>query len=162
MVPNHEARWATAPTTLSEVDRSAALVAGISALGQPCCCLYCLVRIAALPLPLPLPSILSHVSNHRFLVHWQYSSQLDSSYVAYANIKSTFTCDTFCSSHLVLTGHSSVLQSKDFDPRARPPSERPSHAAVSLSELPLLGNPMTPTKHRRHRNRHHRECDSSM
>jgi hypothetical protein len=57
----------------------------------------------------------------------------------------------------VLTGHASVLQQRAFDARARPPSERPSHAAVSLSELQFSGDPASPVTHRRRRNRHRRE-----
>ena len=111
----------------------------------------CIVSCELLQLPLPLPSIPSHVSNHRFLVRWLNSSQLDSSYVTYNDVKLSFACDTFCASHPTLTGHSSVLQSHHFDSRARPSSERPSHAAVSLSELSLSGDPMALVAHHRRR-----------
>ena len=127
----------------------------VSALGQPLPrAVDCIVSCELLPPPLPLPATPSHVFNHRFLVRWLNSSQLESSYVAYADIQSTFACNSFCASHPTLTGHSSVLRTIEFDPRARPPSERPSHAAVSLSELPLSGDPLTPVTHRRRRNKH--------
>jgi hypothetical protein len=130
----------------------------ISALGQPLPrAVDCIVSCELLPLPLPLPATPSHVLNHRFLVRWLNSSQLHSSFVTYADIQSTLACDSFCASHPTLIGHSSVLQSIDFDPRARPPSERPSHAAVPLAELPLSGHPTTPVTHRRRRNRHRTE-----
>jgi transposase InsO family protein len=116
----------------------------------------CIVSCELLPLPLPLPATPSHVSNHRFLVRWLNSSQLDSSYASYDAIKATFACDTFCLSHPVLTGHSSALRPKDFDPRARPSSERPSHAAVATTELALPGDPETPLTHKRNRIRHRR------
>jgi hypothetical protein len=126
-----------------------------SALGQPLPrAVDCIVSCELLPHPLPLPTTPSHVINHRFLVRWLNLSQLHSSYVSYDDVKATFACDSFCASHPTLTGHSSVLKHLDFDPRARPPSERPSHAAVSLSELSLPGDPMTPVAHRRRRNRH--------
>lgn len=127
----------------------------ISALGQPLPrAVDCIVSCELLPPPLPLPTTPSHVFNHRFLVRWLNSSQLNSSYVAYADIRSTFACDSFCASHPTLSGHSSVLKVVEFDPRARPQSERPSHAAVALSELALPGDPMTPITHRRRRHHH--------
>jgi hypothetical protein len=138
-----------------DADLDSGLFSTTSALGQPLPrAVDCIVSCELLPHPLPLPTTPSHVFNHRFLVRWLNSSQLDSSYVAYADIQSTFACDSFCASHPTLTGHSSVLKVIDFDPRARPPSERPSHAAVSLSELPLSGDPLTPVTHRRRRNKH--------
>jgi transposase InsO family protein len=138
-----------------DADLDSGLFSTTSALGQPLPrAVDCIVSCELLPHPLPLPTTPSHVFNHRFLVRWLNSSQLDSSYAAYADIQSTFACDSFCASHPTLTGHSSVLKVIDFDPRARPPSERPSHAAVSLSELPLSGDPLTPVTHRRRRNKH--------
>jgi hypothetical protein len=130
-------------------------LASTSALGQHLPrAIDCIVSCELLPLPLPIPSEPSHVANHRFLVRWLNSSQVDSSYASYDTVKLSLACDTFCQSHPVLTGHASVLQQRAFDPRARPPSERPSHAAVSLSELPLSGDPLTPVTHRRRRNKH--------
>jgi hypothetical protein len=130
-------------------------LASTSALGQHLPrAIDCIVSCELLPLPLPIPSEPSHVANHRFLVRWLNSSQVDSSYASYDTVKLSLACDTFCQSHPVLTGHVSILQQRAFDPRARPPSERPSHAAVSLSELPLSGDPLTPVTHRRRRNKH--------
>jgi transposase InsO family protein len=130
----------------------------VSALGQPLPrAVDCIVSCELLPPPLPLPATRSHVLNHRFLVRWLNASQLDSSFATYDAIRATFACDSFCASHPSLTGHSSVLREIAFDPRARPSSERPSHAAVSLSELQFTGDPASPVTHRRRRNRHRRE-----
>jgi hypothetical protein len=116
------------------------------------CILSCSLRQDALP----IPGNPSHVANHLFLVRWLNRPQEASSSVGYDVIKHTAACDRFCRANSTLSGHISLLCLPEFfDPHARPPTERPSHAPIIVSELraPALLQPAAtpPTPPRRGR-----------
>ena len=96
----------------------------------------CILSCTLVTGPLPVPNTPAHVLNHRFLVRFLCSPNVDATYASYDDIKHTIACDRFCDGHSFLTGHISSLRlGTDFDTRARPESERPSHPPVATLEL---------------------------
>jgi hypothetical protein len=96
----------------------------------------CVLSCTLVADPLPVPDTPAHVRNHRFLIRFLCSPNVDAIYASYDDVKHTLACDRFCDGHSFLLGHVSSLRfGTDFDSRARPESERPSHPPVATLEL---------------------------
>ena len=80
-----------------------------------------------------------HVTSHEYLVRFHGSPaamQLDQgAWRAYSDIAHTMAFDSYAVAHPFLTGHAPIMSMPaNWDPYLPPPSSRPSHTALPLSE----------------------------